>query len=238
MRIKGTVGEVLAKDLAKDAVDGIEKGKLRRLTVRNFRCIGPKGVSIDLDDIVVLVGPNNSGKSSILRAYEVAMKDGSNEGKLKLDDFPNSIENADQPVEIELVTEIIEGDPGKQWIGDAEGKPWSAAAGGPRFVRERWVWTAVGAGKRSGWNVHTGGWDDKKPWGFAAVANARRPAAHPVRAFDPPEMQAKQIHDLLRTALVNAAKEIKNGRRKSLRETDRGSIDFPGSSDGASKRTL
>jgi putative ATP-dependent endonuclease of OLD family len=42
-----------------------------------------------LDEIVVLVGPNNVGKSLLLRAYEIAMSDGSNASKLSIDDFPN-----------------------------------------------------------------------------------------------------------------------------------------------------
>jgi ABC-type branched-subunit amino acid transport system ATPase component len=44
--------------------------RLVKLIIKNFRCIGPTPVTIDLDDIVVLVGPNNVGKSSVLKAYE------------------------------------------------------------------------------------------------------------------------------------------------------------------------
>lgn len=189
--------------MAEEQTD-IERGKLRSLSVRNFRCIGSTPVQVDLDDIVVLVGPNNSGKSSILRAYEIAMSEGSNAGKLKIEDFPNNEVNPDNPVEIELVTEVIIGDPGKQWLGDLDGKP--AVAGAKKYVKEKWVWTAVGKGTRYGWNVETQDWDNKKPWGYANVANARRPAVHPVRAFDPPEAQAKQIHDLLSKAILDSAK--------------------------------
>jgi putative ATP-dependent endonuclease of OLD family len=189
-----------------EEIKDIESGKLRSLSVKNFRCIGDNPVQIDLDDIVVLVGPNNSGKSSILRAYEIAMSEGSNEGKLKLEDFPNGKVDPDRPVEIELITEVIEGNPGKHWIGDFEGKP--AKAGERKYVKEKWVWDAVGKGTRYGWNVETQAWDNKKPWGWANVANARRPAVHPVRAFDPPETQAKQIHGLLNKAIVDSAKQI------------------------------
>ena len=41
--------------------------KLRALTIRNFASIGEPGLTIPIDDIVVLIGPNNSGKSSVLR---------------------------------------------------------------------------------------------------------------------------------------------------------------------------
>lgn len=182
----------------------LERGKLRSLSVRNFRCIGNDPVKVDLDDIVVLVGPNNSGKSSILRAYEIAMSEGAKAGQLKQEDFPNGNVDPDKPVEIELVTEVIVGNPGKQWLGDLEGKP--VTGDGRKYVKEKWVWTAVGKGTRFGWNVDLQDWDSKKPWGWANVANARRPAVHPVRAFDPPEAQAKQIHDLLSKAILDSAK--------------------------------
>jgi len=193
-----------------DLQTDIERGKLRSLSVRNFRCIGSNPVKVDLDDIVVLVGPNNSGKSSILRAYEIAMSEGSNAGKLRLEDFPKGEIDPDQPVEIELVTEVIVGEPSKQWIGSLTGS--AVNADGRKFVKEKWVWTSVGKGTRYGWNVDKQAWDDKKPWGYANVANTRRPAVHPVRAFDPPEAQAKQIHDLLSKAILDSAKLlIKDG---------------------------
>ena len=51
--------------------------RLNKLIIQNFRSIGTEKVEIELDDIVVLVGPNNVGKSSILRAYETVMSHGS-----------------------------------------------------------------------------------------------------------------------------------------------------------------
>ncbi|MBF4270435.1 DUF2813 domain-containing protein, partial [Vibrio anguillarum] len=60
----------------------VPRPRLRKLTIKNFRCIGSTPVEIELDEIVVLVGPNNVGKSSILRAYEVAMEEASKTGLL------------------------------------------------------------------------------------------------------------------------------------------------------------
>lgn len=51
---------------------GENRSKLLRMTVRNIGCIGNEGVEIELDNIVCLVGKNNAGKSTILRAYELA----------------------------------------------------------------------------------------------------------------------------------------------------------------------
>src|SRR4051812_24678651 len=78
-----------------------ERPRLHKLRIQNFRCIGSNPVEIELDDIVILVGPNNAGKSSILKAYEVIM---SNE-KIDIDDFPNGIvdPNALPIIELEVV---------------------------------------------------------------------------------------------------------------------------------------
>jgi putative ATP-dependent endonuclease of OLD family len=180
--------------------DQLDLGKVCRMVVQNFRAIGPNPVVVDLDSIVVLVGPNNTGKSSILRAYEVAMLDGSKTGHLDKEDFPNGDVLSENHPTIELQTEVIGNPPAKKWITEIDGK---------RIVRERWVWEQPGAGKRQGWNVELpdgGGWDEQhKPWGYTAVANARRPQPHAVRAFDSPEEQAKQINSLVVTLVQDRA---------------------------------
>ncbi len=73
------------------AANGASRPRLHKLIIKNFRAIGQAPIEVELDDIVVLVGPNNAGKSSILRAYEIVMQQGSNEGKLTPDDFPNGV---------------------------------------------------------------------------------------------------------------------------------------------------
>jgi putative ATP-dependent endonuclease of OLD family len=82
----------------------VAKPRLRKLIIKNYRCIGTTSVEIDLDNIVVLVGANNVGKSSILKAYELVMSQGSSKADLKLEDFPNSKIDPDNLPEIELHT--------------------------------------------------------------------------------------------------------------------------------------
>lgn len=168
--------------------------RLSKLVIKNFRAIGSIPVEIELDDIVVLVGPNNVGKSSILRAYEVVMSDGSKEGQLNLDDFPNSIVNPDALPEIELHTIVYENLPAEKWIDKSTGE---------NLIRERWIWSAPGKPKRNGYDNVIQDWAETgMPWGAANVANSRRPLPHKVDAFSNPEVQSKAIVDLL-SAIIN-----------------------------------
>src|SRR5690606_19817711 len=48
------------------------RSRLVRLSLKNIGCVGDEGLTIELDNIVCLVGRNNAGKSTVLRAYELA----------------------------------------------------------------------------------------------------------------------------------------------------------------------
>lgn len=132
--------------------------KLKRLIVKNFRCIGESPVEIDLDDIVVLVGANNAGKSTILRAYKVVMEHES----LTTADFPCEIVDANKLPEIELQTYIDEetrDKPGEQWLHHE-------TETGRHYVRERWTWSSPNlAPVRQGRVAASEEWSAKVPWG-------------------------------------------------------------------------
>lgn len=177
--------------------------RLVKLIIRNFRCIGTTPVSIDLDDIVVLVGPNNVGKSSVLKAYEVIMSEGSVAGQLTLEDFPLGKVNPEALPEIELHTVVHDDSPGPEWI--------AIASSGEKLVREQWRWSSPGPPTRRGYNVLANRWanaddSEKVPWGLANVANARRPQAHRVDAFASPDAQAEEIVKLLMAAIRERVK--------------------------------
>jgi putative ATP-dependent endonuclease of OLD family len=182
-----------------------KRDRMVRMTISNFRCIGDKPVTVDLDDIVVLVGPNNAGKSSILKAYEVIMSEGTKAGELSLEDFPGGRVNSDRLPEIELETIVSENKPGDEWTKDL--------GDGYYLVREKWSWTTPGKPSRRGFLFAENRWasetdKEKVPWGAAAVACARRPEPHFVSAFDSPEDQAAQIVKLLTTMLTEKMESI------------------------------
>ncbi|TPE65940.1 ATP-dependent nuclease [Halalkalibacterium halodurans] len=179
----------------------VPRPRLSKLIVKNFRCIGHKPVEIELDDIVVLVGSNNAGKSTILKAYEIIMSHGSNACKLTLDDFPNGeIVEGFYP-EIELHTVVHDNSPGERWIRvDSETQE--------KYVREQWVWKDVGSPIRRGYDVEQGEWSENVPWGAPNVANSQRPQPHLVEAFENPEKQANEIIDILSSIITDRVKSM------------------------------
>lgn len=179
----------------------IPKPRLRKLIIKNYRCIGSTPVEIDLNDIVVLVGANNVGKSSILKAYDLAMSQGSSRADLTIEDFPNNKIDENNLPEIELHTIVYDNTPGDRWIHKLEK--------GEMLVKERWLWHSEGKPKREGWDVEVGGWSENVPWGAPNIANARRPEPHRVDAFDSPEKQAEAIKKLIMQALNDRVKNLK-----------------------------
>jgi putative ATP-dependent endonuclease of the OLD family len=183
----------------------VPRPRLHKLIIKNFRAIGTTPVEIELDDIVVLVGPNNAGKSSILRAYEVVMRQGSKEGQLLTEDFPHGqVEPLALP-EVELQTVVYDNAPGERWLG-------TTTVAGEWLIRELWTWASPNQQpQRRGFDVKAGEWSDQVPWGAPNVANARRPYPHRVEAFASPDDQARVIVDLLMTVLRDKWKAHKSG---------------------------
>ncbi|MFP6843642.1 MAG: AAA family ATPase [Thalassolituus sp.] len=177
---------------------------IKKLIIKNFGCIGRQPVELDIDNIVVLVGPNNAGKSTILKAYEVV----TDCLKLDQDDFHNKQVSVDNYPEIEvhsIATE--ENKPGDEWCSN-QGE-------GSYLVKEKWKWTGTNREpERVGFNFNLDRWAqegdrERMPWGTNNVAKARRPKPHRVNTFDDPEVQSKAITSLLKSLLEDSIKNIK-----------------------------
>jgi len=180
--------------VAADAIPQAVASKLRKLVIQNFGCIGGTRVEIELDAIVVLVGPNNVGKSTILRAYQLITQSAS--PKLTLEDFHERKVDPNNPPTIELVTAVVEDLPNNKWIQKIDGE---------NIVRERWLWKEVESpAKRQGWDVtkgNGGDWSDNVPWGAPNVANSRRPTPHRIEAFADPAKQIGAVTEILMEVL-------------------------------------
>lgn len=174
----------MAKKSEKDDEIGLIGSRLKKLTIQNFRCIGKEGVSIELDRIVVLVGPNNVGKSTILRAYQYVM----DHKNIAIDDLPCGKYDQENPPTVELETWLGDEVPGEEWwINDDQGN----------YIRERWVWGEDFKPVRQGWSSNSNSWSQKVPWGAPNIAKAQRPKPHRVEAFASPQVQAEQVAKLL-----------------------------------------
>lgn len=179
--------------------------KICRLEVSNFGCIGSEKIALDIDKIVILVGPNNAGKSTILRAYE-AVTDGL---KLSIEDFHNKTVDVNHLPEI-IVHSIVtnENKPGDKWCDPIEGSD-------NFLVKEKWKWMNINSDPiRVGYNINANRWtepsdEETMPWGVNNVAKSRRPKPHRVNTFDDPDVQTKAITSLLKNLLEDGIKTIK-----------------------------
>ncbi|AUQ27035.1 AAA family ATPase [Dickeya zeae] len=102
--------------------DKIEKNtpaipRILQLQIKNFGCFDEKGVSVDINKIVVIVGENNIGKSTILRAFEVV----TTSEKLTLEDFHDR--NVANKPEIIIHSLVVNANkPGDEWCISTENK--------------------------------------------------------------------------------------------------------------------
>ncbi|MBR8205787.1 ATP-dependent nuclease [Burkholderia vietnamiensis] len=163
------------------------------MTVRNIGCIGSDGITIELDDIVCLVGRNNSGKSTILRAYELA------KGAQSFDMARDRCQSAadDQPSEIEIEAHIPKN------IGNVHEK-WKIEKDGLLIVRSRWQWAAPDFQRsRSTWDPEIGNWaEDGKAGGADPVFNSRLPRVLRIGSLDDAESTESKLLTLALTPLL------------------------------------
>lgn len=144
------------------------RSKLLRLRVRNIGCMGDEPVEVGLDDVVCLVGKNNAGKSTILRAYELA------QGSEKFDPARDRCSWApnDKPSEVELELHIPKG------IGNIS-EDWKEQQGDNLVLRSRWQWfpeTGFDKKVRNTWNPASKQWaDDGNAGGADNVFKSRLP---------------------------------------------------------------
>lgn len=189
--------------------------KIKKLVIKNFGCIGSQQIEIDIDDIVVLVGANNAGKSTILRAYE-AVTDCL---KLEQDDFHNKQVTAVNHPEIQVHTICIEENkPGDEWCDKQLDNTF--------LVKEKWTWDGTNREpKRVGHNVDLDRWaqtgdNETMPWGMNNLAKSKRPKPHRVNTFDDPEVQALAIKSLLKSLLEDNIKSYKENEEDEFSKYD------------------
>lgn len=172
--------------------------KLIELHIKNFGCIDSEGVKIKIDDIVVLIGPNNVGKTTVLKAYELFRSLGKPQS---IDNFYQNNEN--NPIEIAgIFNEISEEDKtqiGEKWIYLNEDND--------EVIKYKYVWSKSDEkGQKYSWNNSEekwmaggmGGWDSK-------IASCI-PLPLKINPFDDSEQLEKQIVEILTSAVKDNVK--------------------------------
>lgn len=158
----------------------VNRSKLVRMTVRNIGCIGDDSLVIELDDVVCIVGKNNSGKTTVLRAYELVR--GADSFNASQD--RNQHAKDGQPSEVILEVHIPDG------IGNVDNR-WKTEEGGLLIVKSRWQWLAPDYKRtRATWDPQ-GGKDGKGEWsndekagGADSVFSSRLPRAIRIGSLD------------------------------------------------------
>jgi putative ATP-dependent endonuclease of OLD family len=177
-----------------------DRSKLVSLRIRNIGCIGPKGLEVELDDIVCLVGCNNTGKSTVLRAYELAqgnkeLTDADRCQWTPVGDFP----------EVELWVHIPDG------TMNVDDK-WKIKTGDLKLVRSRWQWKGIDQKPiRETWdpeaNAGNGEWaEGEKAGGADNVFKSRLP--QPLRVSSLGDAIAEH-EQLLKLIIDPIASELK-----------------------------
>lgn len=163
-----------------------DRSKLVRMKITNLGCIDATGLTIDLDNIVCLVGVNNCGKSTVLQAYESAV----NMATISPDQL-NASANG-QPATVELWVHIPKG------VENIDEK-WKEASGSQLLVRSKWEWQSTG-GKpiRYTWDPCIADYAvDGKASGLDTVFNSRLPKPFRIGSLEDPTAEHKKLLELV-----------------------------------------
>lgn len=191
------------------------RSKLLRMTVRNIGCIGNEGLEIELDNVVCLVGKNNAGKSTILRAYELA------KGTASFDITRDRHQHAeeDQPSEVLLEVHIPEG------IGNVDAK-WKCARDGFLVVKSRWCWDGPSFQKvRTTWDPSAGpegqgSWaEDSKAGGADSVFSSRLPRPLRIGSLDDAAKTEEMLLTLALTPLFLGLEQARSNPKSDLAQS-------------------
>lgn len=169
----------------------LNRPKLLELRIYNIGCIGPEGLSVSLDNIVCLVGPNNSGKSTVIKAYKMAHKG----EPLKKEDYCLRANGAAAVVELDV--HIPEGT-------ENVGEQWKIRRGDYLIVKSQWTWESVGKKPvRKTFDPEKGVWsDDAKASGLDNVFKNRIPTPVYVGTLESYEQAYKELLPLILEPVV------------------------------------
>jgi putative ATP-dependent endonuclease of OLD family len=180
--------------------------RLAALHIKNFKRIGAIECKVRIDEIVVLIGPNNAGKSTVLDAYERFASSGK-----PLDQSHFHRAQPDIPVEITGVFNAITSEDtdliGKKWVHE------DIEYG--TCVKVRFVWTAPEErGQKQSFDPSTGQFTSGGVGGWDSLFTNRIPKPTRICPTEPIDTTETKIVSMLKEHVkqkLRADSEAKSG---------------------------
>lgn len=187
--------------------------RLAGLAIKNYRRIGSAESRIKIDEIVILIGQNNAGKSTVLDAYEAFSSAGK---ELDISHFHK--EASDTPVEITGVFDkLIESDLeviGKKWEHDD-----------PEYgkcIKVKWVWSRPGQkGQKQSFDPEKGEFVEGGVGGWDSLIQSRIPQPVRIRPTDPPDTTQVKIVGMLKEHIKSSLKADASSTNSAFEEIER-----------------
>ena len=163
--------------------------RLAGLLIKNYKRIGHHECGIRIDEIVVLIGQNNAGKSTVLDAYETFASSGK-----ALDE--SHFKNGDVSKPVEIIGVFNQLTPEDEAV---IGKKWSFAdADFGNCVKVRWLWTnPKEKGQKQSYNPETNQFEDGGVGGWDSLFQSRIPQPIRIRPTDSIEQTQTKIVGML-----------------------------------------
>jgi len=171
--------------------------RLAEIIVENYRGIND-AVRIKIDDIVVLLGNNNVGKTTILNAYEAFASAG---GSLSIKDFYNEDKN-NMPVITGVFEGVVEEDGiAEKWIHKDEDLGYESC------IKAQFVWDAPGkTGQKYSYDPSTGKYEKGGLGGIDQILANKIPAPLKISPLDDPAKLEGKILSILTEAIKENVK--------------------------------
>ncbi|MEG3126997.1 AAA family ATPase [Pantoea cypripedii] len=188
------------------------RSKLVKLYIKNIGCVGNEPLEISLDDIVCLVGKNNAGKTTVLKAYELAR------GTQTFNSTVDRHFSAKQGEISEIILDVHIPD----GTGNIDDK-WKIHDNGLKLVRSRWQWIEPDfIKKRSTWEPEKndkdkGKWaENSKAGGLDNVFNSRLPKPLRIGSLDDAAKTEELLLALALKPLIEKLEAEKNDKTSNL----------------------
>jgi len=182
--------------------------KLQRLIVRNFRGLKGDGNVIDFSDsnIIFLIGQNNVGKSTYLRAYEFFVSPSQN---AEMADFYNH--DVSTPIVMEglfLVEDPDAEDQELQKDGKIHDPDWIQKwADDKRIIRVRKTWSGVGKFKKETFSPQESGWVNNGFGGIDTLFAKYSPTPIFINAMEDEKSLEEKVNKLIQDNFIKKVRE-------------------------------